>query len=234
MMFHFKRLLILVLLLLASAKMHCLVYVMFVTSITYPVLSYLLMVLFPFVSEGMFHFPCRWSMNKFSLKTKGRRFTMNVDNTFRPPLIPIWAVSPVILPPHSTVDVYVSSPIVSLSSPFIPTVTFCEHPHLSTQQKNVTIERHVSSLSVTNHSPCPQTIPPHYCFGYLHSPPLSNTFSARISGLCQKYNERKNNQIRDSSLTTQLSPRASSVTSSRNKLSLSHPLGACTLKKKSG
>lgn len=164
---------------------------------------------------------------QLSIKMNGRRFTINVDNTFRPPLIPIWSVSTVILPPNSTVDIYVSSPVVSLSSTFIPTVTFCEHPYLSTPQKNVAIEHHVSSLSVTNHSHSPQTIPTHYCFGYLHSPPLPQTFSARISALCQKYNERKNKQFRASSLATEVSPRASTAISPLNTLSLSHPLGAC-------
>jgi hypothetical protein len=166
---------------------------------------------------------------QFSIKTKGHRLTINVDDTFRPPLIPIWSVSSVILPPNSTVDVYVSSPVVSFSSLFISTVTFCEHPHISTQQKNVIIEHHVSSLSVTNHSTSPQTIPQHYCFGYLHSPPLQKTFSEQIFDLCKKYNEKKNNQFRSSTLAaTQLFPRTHSATSPSNQLLLSHPLDACT------
>ena len=160
---------------------------------------------------------------QFSIAPNGRRCTINVDDTFRSPLIPFWSVSSVIVPPESTADVFVSSPVASLSSIYIPTVTFCEHPCLTTHQKTVCIEHHVSSFSVTNHSTYPQTIPQHFCFGYLHGPPVPQPFSDRISALCNQYNEKKNKQLRFSSLVvTQPPQRISDVTSSANQFISSH------------
>ena len=73
---------------------------------------------------------------QFSLKTNGRRITINVDDTLRPPFVPIRSVADTVLPPKSSAHIFVSSPVSSLSSIFIPTSTFLEHPHLSTQQKH--------------------------------------------------------------------------------------------------
>jgi hypothetical protein len=143
---------------------------------------------------------------QFSLNRHDRRLTINVDETLPHPIVPIWSVSSVILPPNSRVDIFVSSPVSSLSSVFIPAATFCEHPHLSTTQKNVIIEHHVSSLSVINHSTSSQTIPQNYCFGYLHRPPLQKTFFDRISDLCKRYNEKRNQQLRSLTLFTHQVP----------------------------
>ncbi len=66
---------------------------------------------------------------QFSIKQNGRRITLNVDQTLRSPFVPIRSVSTVLLPPKSTVDIFVSSPVSSLSSTLIPTSNFLEHPH---------------------------------------------------------------------------------------------------------
>jgi len=163
-------------------------------------------------------------LRQFSIKKNGRQITLNVDETLRPPFVPIQSISNVLLPPKSSVDIFVSSPVSSLSSTFIPTSTFLEHPHLSTQQKHVIIAHHVSSLSVTNHSAFTQTIPQHFCFGYLTIPPPQKSFFDQISDLCDKYNEKRNKQIRSSTAFThqQLLQRIFKTTSPRNQILSPH------------
>ena len=137
-----------------------------------------------------------------SIKKNGRQLTLNIDRTLRPPFVPISSVSTVLLPPTSTMDILVSSPVSSLSSIFIPTSTFLEQPHLSIQQKHVIIGHHLSSLSITNHSSSTQTIPQHFCFGYLQVPSFSTTFFDQISELCKAQNEKRNKQSHPSALFT--------------------------------
>lgn len=163
-------------------------------------------------------------LRQFSIKTNGHRLTLNVDDTFHSPLLPIRSISSVIIPPNSTTDITVSSPVASLASVFLPTVTFCEHPHLLTNQKTVVLEHHSSSLSITNHSASPETIPQHFCFGYVHSPPLQRTFSDQISALCNKYNEKQNKRVRSSTLAdTQLTQHNSCTLSPEQLFLFSHP-----------
>ena len=132
---------------------------------------------------------------QFSIKANGRRITLNVDEMLRPPFVPIRSVSDILLPPKTSANIFVSSPVSSLSSIFIPTSTFLEHPHLSTQQKHVTIEHYVSSLSVTNHSTVTQIIPQHFCFGYLPIPLPQKSFFDQISDLCRQQNKQRNLQL---------------------------------------
>ncbi|CAF1526076.1 unnamed protein product [Adineta steineri] len=159
-------------------------------------------------------------LRQLSLKHNGRWITLNVDDTLRSSFVPIRSVSNVILPSKSTIDIVVSSPVSSLSSILIPTSIFLEQPHLSTPQKNLNIQHHVSSLSVTNHSAVTQTIPHDFCFGYLQLPPPSKSFSEQISDLCAKHNANKNKHIRSSTLINQspLQQRNSTTTPSRPRI----------------
>jgi len=141
-------------------------------------------------------------LRQFSIKTNGQRFTINVDETLHSPFVPIRSISNVLLPPKSSVDIFVSSPVSSLTSVFIPTLAFVEHSDISTQQKHIVVEQHVSSLSITNHSTSPQNIPQHFCFGYLEIPHPQKSFSVQIADLCKAYNERKNKQLRASTFFT--------------------------------
>ena len=132
----------------------------------------------------------------FSIEIAGRRTTIEVDDRLRRPLVPLHSCSETTLPPHSTVEICVSSPLSSLSAYFIPTSSFLENLSLSSSQKIVHIQQHRSSFSVSNTSDYPQYIPQHFCFGYL----LSNqadlqSYFDKISVLCDRYNEKKNREV---------------------------------------
>ena len=131
-------------------------------------------------------------LRQFIIKQNGRRITLNLDETLHSQFVPIRSVSNILLPPKTSIDIVISSPVSSLSSTFIPILTFLEHPHPFTQQKYVIVAHHLSSLSVTNHSAFTQTIPQHFCFGYPIIAPPRKSFFDHISDLCEKYKEKRN------------------------------------------
>ena len=170
-------------------------------------------------------------LRQFIIKKNGRWITLNLDETLHLQFVPIRSVSNILLPPKTSVDIVISSPVSSLSSTFIPISTFLEHPHLSTQQKYVIVAHHLSSLSVTNHSAFTQTIPQHFCFGYLIIPPPRKSFFGQISDLCEKYNQKRNKQIRSSTFFThqQLPQRISKTTSPQYRTLPPHLQAAVTI-----
>ncbi len=132
----------------------------------------------------------------FSIQVANQRVIIPVDDPIRRPLVPIHASSFTFIPPQSSVDVPVSSPVSCLSGYFIPISTFLEHPSLSSSQTTITIQHHSSSLRVSNLSSVPQHIPPYFCFGYL----LSNhahhqSYFDQLSALCRRQNDKKNRQL---------------------------------------
>jgi transposase InsO family protein len=140
---------------------------------------------------------------QFSVEVQGHRITLRVDDQLRRPLVPLHSCHATWIPPRSSRNISVSSPISSLSTYFIPTSLFLEAPHLSSSQRTVTIQHHRSSLLVTNASDFPQHLPQYFCFGYLLSPHAEHRgYSDRISALCQQYNEKKNRQIRSALAST--------------------------------
>ncbi|CAF3442972.1 unnamed protein product, partial [Rotaria sp. Silwood2] len=128
-----------------------------------------------------------------SLEIFGRRTSIQLDDQFRRPLIPLHARHATFVPPHSTIAILVSTPISALSAYFIPTSNFIEHPYLSSTQKIVTIQHHHSCLLVTNSADVHQHIPVFFCFGYLLSNQAgSQNFFNQITALGCRYNEKKN------------------------------------------
>jgi transposase InsO family protein len=143
-----------------------------------------------------FHAVIDVKSQRFSVDVDGHRTTIRVDDQLRRPLVPIYSCAATIVPPNSSVNVLVSSPVSSLSAYLIPTSTFLEHRQLSSSQRTVTVHRHHSSLLVTNTTDFPQLIPRHFCFGYLLSPHAEHqSYFNQISALCTRYNEKKNRQV---------------------------------------
>ncbi|CAF3920195.1 unnamed protein product [Rotaria magnacalcarata] len=137
-----------------------------------------------------------------SLETFGRRTSIRLDDQSRRPLLPLHARHATIVPPHSTMAILASTPISSLSAYFMPTSSFIEHPNLSSTQKIVTVQHHHSHLLVTNSSDAPEHIPEFFCFGYLLSNPVgSQNFFNQIALLCRRYNEKKNQQTFNRTVT---------------------------------
>ncbi|CAF4630864.1 unnamed protein product [Rotaria socialis] len=137
-----------------------------------------------------------------SLEISGRRTSTRLDDHFRRPLIPLHASQSTFVPPHSTVAILVSTPISSLSTYFIPTSKFIEHPYLSSTRKLVTTHHHHSCLLATNSSNVQQYIPEFFCFGYLLSKQAKEpNFLNQIALLCRRYNEKKNQQTSSPTFT---------------------------------
>lgn len=132
----------------------------------------------------------------FSLLVSGRQRSIHVDDHVRRPLVPLHSRYATIIPPRSTAQVLVSSPLSSLSAYFIPTSLLIEHPYLSSSQQTVSIQQHHASLLITNTSNVSQHLPQHFCIGYLLSSlPTPQTYFTRLSALCRQYNEKKNRQV---------------------------------------
>ena len=133
---------------------------------------------------------------QFSVEIDGHRTIIHVDDHLRRPLVPLHSCADTTVPPKSTVNILVSSPVSSLSAYLIPTSIFREDPYLSSSQRTINIQRHQSSLLVTNTSDFPQLLPRYFCFGYLLSPHAEQQgYFNKISALCKRYNEKKNHQV---------------------------------------
>ncbi|CAF4890443.1 unnamed protein product [Rotaria sp. Silwood1] len=132
----------------------------------------------------------------FSIKIANQRVIIPVDDPLRRPLVPIHASQFTIIPPQSSVNVRISSPISSLSAYFIPTSTFLEHPSLSSSQTTIQIQHHSASLRVFNQSSIPQQLPRYFCFGYLLSNQVrQQNYFDQLATLCRCQNEKKNRQL---------------------------------------
>ncbi|CAM4773836.1 unnamed protein product [Rotaria magnacalcarata] len=85
----------------------------------------------------------------------------------------------------------------------IATLSFTAAPPvLTSTQKIVTVQHHHSHLLVTNSSDAPEHIPEFFCFGYLLSNPVgSQNFFNQIALLCRRYNEKKNQQTFNRTVT---------------------------------
>ena len=145
---------------------------------------------------------------QLSIQIATQRVSIPVDDPLRRPLVPIHSNQFTLIPPQSSVNVMISSPVSCLSAYFIPTSTFLEHPSLSSSQTTITIQHHSSSLRVSNLSSVPQHVPQYFCFGYL----LSNkahpqSYFDQLSAICRRQNEKKNRQLISREATsTKVSP----------------------------
>jgi hypothetical protein len=90
---------------------------------------------------------------------------------------------------------------------FIPTSLLLEQTDISFLQQTVIIENHQGVLHITNTSDRSQHLLQQFCMRYLLSNrPSQNTYFDRLSTLCKQYNEKKNNQVRNTSSTHCRSP----------------------------